>query len=233
MQQKKKRRWIISWLLLTGTIAIAWTLKDDVVSWYYARRVQQELKEKGSNRMNNPANLVAVDSGLAMLRNGDLVLRTGADIISYMLCQLNQENKTYSHCGLVVVEHGYPFIYHCIGGEDNPDEKLRRDSASFFFSPAYNRGFGIARFDADSIHLNKLQQVIRRVYKEGHKFDLDFDLQTDDKLYCAEFVYKAVDEAMDDPTYIIPTTKKGFTFVGVDNLFCNRHTHLVWQIEYK
>ena len=220
-------------VLLFILLLSAWYMKDDILGRYYNMRVQETLKERSTNRMNNPENLRAVDSAVAMLHSGDLALRTGADVISYMLCQLNQKDKTFSHCGVVIIEHGYPFVYHSIGGEDNPDEKLRRDSASFFFSPANNRGLGIARFDADSTHLNRLQQVVRKWYRKGPKFDLAFDLQTNDRLYCAEFVYKAVDEAMDDTAYISPTTKKGFTFVGTDNLFCNGHTHMVWQIEYK
>jgi len=233
MEQKKKRIFSIGFLLIVALLAGGWFIKDDVFKWYHYRQLQKAAKVHSTNRMSNPANLKAVDSGVTMLHSGDLVMRTGADIISYMLSQMNQVNKTYSHSGLVIVEHGYPFVYHCIGGEDNPDEKLRRDSACFFLSPAGNMGFGIARFDADSTHLNKLIQVVRKIYKKGPKFDLDFNLQTNDKLYCAEFVYKAVDEAMEDSTYIIPTTKNGFTFVGVDNLYCNSHTHLVCQIEYK
>ena len=233
MEQKKRRLLGICMLLLGVVFIAVWYMKDDIVSSYYNERVNEKLKEYSTNRMKNPENLKAVDSGITMLHNGDLVLRTGADVISYMLSQLNQVNKKYSHCGIVIIEHGYPFVYHSIGGEDNPNEKLRRDSASFFFSPANNMGFGIARFDADSVHINKLKQVVSRLYKEGPRFDMDFNLQSNDRLYCAEFVYKAVDEAMGDSTYIKTTTKKGFTFVGTDNLFCNSHTHLVCQIEYK
>src|SRR5690606_33196633 len=65
------------------------------------------------------------DSCVQLLRTGDLALRTGNDITSRMFCEFNRIDKTYSHCGMVVVEHGYPFVYHSIGGEDNPDQRLR------------------------------------------------------------------------------------------------------------
>ena len=228
-----KKAWLYGLIVSCVILVAAWCLKDDITGMYYAARIQDAIKKESTDRVSKPENFRYVDSGVTILRNGDLVLRTGADVISYMLCQLNQENKTYSHCGLVMIENDYPFVYHSIGGEDNPDEKIRRDSAKNFFSPVHNRGFGIARFDADSIHVNNLRQVVQRLYKEGHKFDLDFDLGTNDRLYCAEFVYKAVDEAMNDTSYIRPITRKGFTFVGIDNLFCNSHTHVVCQIEYK
>lgn len=230
---RKKRKIVSIVCVIMLLLAAAWSVKDDLCARYYNKCVEEKIKEQRHDRISNPANMKAADSGISLLHNGDLVLRTGADVISYMLCQMNQENKTYSHCGLVIVEHGYPFVYHSIGGEDNPDEKLRRDSANFFFSPANNLGFGIARFDADSAHIARLDTVIRRMYKEGHKFDLKFDLSTNDRFYCAEFVYKAVNEAMNDKGYIKTVTRKGFTFVGVDNLFCNSHARLVWQVQYK
>src|SRR5205823_1030742 len=101
-------------------------------------------------------------------------------------------NKTYSHSGIVVIEDGKPYVYHSIGGEDNPDAVLRRDPASFFFSPLNNFGFGIARYDMADSTIGKLKGIVKQYYKEKIKFDLDFDLKTDDRLYCAEFVYKAV-----------------------------------------
>lgn len=175
----------------------------------------------------------AIDSAISLLRSGYLVLRTGLGADSYLLFQMNQKDKTYSHCGIVFIEHGYPFVYHSIGGEDNPDERLRRDSASFFFSPIHNAGLAVVRYDYDSACINKLRQVVYGYYKERRKFDMKFDLKTDDKLYCAEFVYKAVNAATGDSTYIKPTSVLGYTFVGTDNLFVNPHAHMIWQIKYK
>lgn len=233
MKSRTRKIWGIGLVALATVSVFAWYLKDDIIAQYYSMRLRNELSKQSRKRTDNPYNLHAVDSCIGLLHSGDLVLRTGADVISHMLSQLNQQNKTYSHCGIVMIEHGYPFVYHSIGGEDNPDEKLRRDSASFFLSPASNLGFGIARLDADSAHINNIGKVVRRLYKEGHKFDLKFDLYSDDKLYCAEFVYKAINEAMQDSTYIRPITKKGFRFVAVDNLYCNSHARLICQIEYK
>src|SRR6185437_5283891 len=140
-------------------------------------------------RSNNNLNNKTVDSSVRLLRSGDLVVRTGTGVSSYMLCTMNQYDKTYSHCGIVAIENGYPFVYHSIGGEDNPDARVRRDSANFFFSPYNNMGFGIARYDLNEAEVNKLLQKARQYYIERRKFDMDFDLKTDDRLYCAELVY--------------------------------------------
>lgn len=184
-------------------------------------------------RYNNTWNRKEIDSCIHILHTGDLVLRTGIDASSYVLSRMNLTDKTYSHCGLVVVEHGYPFVYHSIGGEDNPDACLRRDSASFFFSPKNNFGFGIARYDMNAIQVDSMKSVVYRFYKEKKKFDLDFDLKTDDKLYCAEFVYKALNIATKDTTYIKAISFIGHSYVGVDNLFINPHAHMICRVKFK
>jgi len=197
------------------------------------RTANQDIIDKRTQSGNDPWNKHAVDTALTLLKTGDLVLRNGIDATSDLLRQMNQTDKTYSHCGLVIIEHGYPFVYHSIGGEDNPDASLRRDSASFFFSPYNNLNFGIARYDIDSAVKEKMKEIVWTYYREKVKFDMDFDLKTDDRLYCAEFVYKTMNKATGDTNYIRPTYIMGHTFTGTDNLFVNPHAHMVWQVKFK
>jgi hypothetical protein len=174
-----------------------------------------------------------IDSAISLIRSGDIVLRTGLGADSHMLACMNRKDKTYSHCGIVMVENGYPFVYHCIGGEDNPDERLRRDSAALFFSPLHNKGFAIVSYNYDRLAVTRLMEVVHTYYKQRPRFDLKFDLSTDDRLYCSEFVYKAVNKALNDPGFIKTTAFLGRTFVAIDNLFINDHAHFVWQAQFK
>ena len=173
-----------------------------------------------------------VDSAIALLHTGDLVLRTGADVTSYMFTQMNQTNKTYSHCGIVIIENGYPFIYHSIGGEDNPDQVIRRDSASFWFSPANNLGLGIFRYQIEQAVTDSIVAMTLKYYKEKKMFDMNFDLATDDRLYCAEFVYKIVNHSL-KKELITASQRFGYRFVAIDNLILNSKTSAVWQVRYK
>jgi hypothetical protein len=195
--------------------------------------VNKELLESTSKRQNDPRNRKMVDSAISLLRSGDIVVRTGNDVTSYMLCQMNQRDKTYSHCGIVMMEHGYPFVYHSIGGEDNPDAKLRRDSANFWFSPAHNIGFGISRLDIPAGKQDSFSAIVRKYYQERKKFDMNFDLATDERFYCAELVYKAVNQAVGDTQYLQPIHILGYTFIGIDDIFLSRHASTVCQIRFK
>lgn len=184
-------------------------------------------------RINNPENIRLVDTANAILKTGDVVLRTGADVTSYMFSQMNHQDKTFSHCGIVIVEHGYPFVYHAIGGEDNPDEALRRDSIKFWLSPDNNLGYGIVRFPFTNTAIQSLTKEVYKFYNEKVRFDMKFDLKTDDRLYCAEFCYKAINHAMNDSQYLKPITVLGYRYIGVDNIYLNNHAKLIWKVRYK
>lgn len=186
------------------------------------------LKEK-----NAEWNKKVIDSCIGILKDGYLVVRTGKDVTSQMFRKFNQEDQTYSHCGIVFVENGYPYIYHSIGGEDNPDAKLRRDSASFWFSTEHNIGLGVCRFDMNKRQLETLKQVVKQYYRERKMFDMRFDLRSDDRFYCAEFVYKAVNKAAGDDKYLKPVTVFGYSFIAIDNLYLNNHTKVICQVRYK
>ncbi|XZF12711.1 hypothetical protein ACTHGU_13065 [Chitinophagaceae bacterium MMS25-I14] len=223
--------------MLGAIVVLLLFIAIGICHYYLQRQEQQETAarhvKQNMLRASDPVNRRMADSCIGLLHSGDLLLRTGNDVTSYMLSQFNQSDKTYSHCGIVMVENGYPFVYHSIGGEDNPDERMRRDSASFFISAVHNLGFGIARYSFSPQQLGSLQAIVRRYYKSRPLFDMDFDLATNDKLYCAEFIYKSVIEATGDSLFIHPTAILGYKFIGVDNLFVNPHAKTICEVRYK
>ena len=90
--------------------------------------------------------LIAIYQYKKIIKQGDLIVRTGKDFTSEMMRLLSAKDKTYSHCGIASIEHDSLFVYHAIGGEWNPDQKLRRDPFEIFCNPYENRGFGIFRY---------------------------------------------------------------------------------------
>lgn len=170
-----------------------------------------------------------IDTAMSLLQTGDLVLRMGAGAQSMLLSRLNKTDKSYSHCGLVVIEDGYPFVYHCIGGEDNPDARMRRDSAQHFFSPQHNTALGIARLDVDT---GAEKALIINYFHKQPRFDLRFDMATDDELYCTEFAWKVLTATAGDTAFLPLSELNGRRYVGTDNLYINNHAHLIWQVQF-
>ncbi len=187
----------------------------------------------GQARAAQPDNQQKIGQALALLQTGDVVLRTGADMTSYMFAQLNPTDKTFAHCGIVSVEGGMPWVYHSIGGADNPHQTVVREPARRWLAPERVLIFGAIRFQLDSAARQSIAVVARKYYRQHRSFDLDFDLRTDDKLYCAEFVYKAISEAVHQKDFFNITRKMGYAYVSVDNIFLNPRAQFICRIHYK
>ncbi len=156
-----------------------------------------------------------------IVKSGDLILRTGKDFTSETFRKLSLKDKTYSHCGIASIEHDSVFVYHAIGGEWNPNQKLRRDPFEIFCNPFENRGFGIFRYTLNSKENKNLIYIVQKLYSAGIMFDMQFNLSSNDRMYCSEFVYKAVEQASQNKIILSTTTLNHIQFIAVDNLFIN------------
>jgi hypothetical protein len=111
----------------------------------------------------------------AMVKSGDLITRLGSDITSEMLRQLNQTDKSYSHCGIASIENDSVFVYHAIGGEFNPSQKIKREPLASFGHPTENKALGLFRPKITSGEKTLLLKMVKGLYHAGVPFDMDFD----------------------------------------------------------
>ena len=167
-----------------------------------------------------------------LVKTGDLVVRTGKDFTSETMRLLSTKDKTYSHCGIASIEHDSLFVYHSIGGEWNPDEKLRRDPFEMFCNPYENRGFGIFRYKITPVEKIALVHVIHKLYNKKIMFDMQFNLATDDRMYCSEFVFKAIEQASNNKIILPTTTINKIKFIALDNLFINPFCTQIKRVIY-
>ncbi|MCP9749451.1 YiiX/YebB-like N1pC/P60 family cysteine hydrolase [Ferruginibacter sp. HRS2-29] len=168
-----------------------------------------------------------------LIRNGDIITRTGNDFTSQSLRSLNQRNQQYSHCGIASIENDTVFVYHALGGEFNPDQKIKRERFVDFSQPYENNGIGIFRFSPTEFPAKNAVAVAKELYFRGIQFDMDFDLKTNDKMYCAEFVYKTFLLAYPGRIKFSTSHINKFEFIGVDDLFLHPLCHSMKEIVYK
>ncbi|MEO5990284.1 MAG: YiiX/YebB-like N1pC/P60 family cysteine hydrolase [Ferruginibacter sp.] len=168
-----------------------------------------------------------------LIKNGDLITRTGNDFTSESLRSLNRRDKKYSHCGIAIIENESVYIYHALGGDFNPNQKLLRESLLTFADPSANRGIGLFRFNSSALINDKLSQIVHQHFKEGLPFDMDFDLSTDNKMYCAEFVVKSYISASNNILNFNKSKIEKFTFYGVDDVFLNPFCIPIKELTYK
>ena len=198
----------------------------------YDRLVISESDSMAEVQKNQRA-FAEIDAAKKEIATGDLILRTGNDFTSTSLRSLNQRDKTYSHCGIASIENDSLFVYHSLGGDWNPDQKIRRDPIEIFAEPYSNRGIGIYRFPLSSQEIDNLMLTVRKLHDLGVMFDMKFDLESNDHMYCAEFVYKSFLMGTNGKLRF-PTSRIGnFSFIGVDDIFlqaqCNEQKRILYK----
>lgn len=155
---------------------------------------------------------------LLLVKPGYLVTRLGSDITSEMIRQMNQTDQSFSHCGIAAIEKDTVFVYHAIGGEFNPDQKLKRETLYSFGYPSDNKATGLFTAGISNGQLKKLQGIVSGFYLKGTRFDMDFNYESEDRLYCAEFVAKSYSRAIGDSSWFKFSHAEKFRYVSVDNL---------------
>ncbi len=149
--------------------------------------------------------------------NGDLAFRKGNDITSNMLAQLNTKDKRFSHIGICFIEDGKKIIYHSLGSEYGGAQYIRRDVAKDFLDLENNLSIGYAKMDFSAKEKQDLHQLLQTWYLQKIPFDMNFNLATDDSLYCSEMVAKALMKAV--LNIRIPFTDTlGRQYFGVDDI---------------
>ena len=168
----------------------------------------------------------------AILKSGDLIFRHGRGFISNALMSFGQREKKYSHAGIISIEDGKAFVYHAIGGEENISNKLRKDPLPVFCNPAAVHAFGIYRTDLNESQIRSEMELVYSFYKSGLEFDTKFDLSTDDKMYCTEFVGKVLNRATGNQNYISLSDLPGKQYISCDDLYCNAHCLSIYSYQY-
>lgn len=195
---------------------------------------------------------IMINEGQSLLKEGDLVVRLNRDPASQVIKNFNRSDKSYSHAGIVLYENGYPYVYHIVNGEENPGEKMRRDSMTGFCNPRTNSAYGIFRYTLEPGEVRSLKDLVHKWYIKGVQFDPTFNLATDDRMYCSEMISKALARSTHH-RILVGTTKLNSTearlfsaymhlpvtymsklqVVAIDNLYKNSSCHLIKKYTYK
>lgn len=188
------------------------------------------------------------------IREGDLILRCGNDYASYTLRDFSQQEKLYSHSGIALMSDDVMYVYSNMAGDLNPGENMRRDNIDSFISPANNVAMGVYRYDINNEELQRLKTIVNDYFASKLQFDMNFDLATNNKMYCAEMIAKSVEQATEkrivfSKSLITPGLKEKYLkkllekkiipsakvadqreYLAVDNLYMNPHCREVKKI---
>lgn len=173
-----------------------------------------------------------LNDAILTIQSGDLITRMGMDITSMLLSKINATDTSFSHCGIAMIENDSVFVYHNMGGEFNPDQKMMREPFYHFASPENSKTIGIFRAKLTTVQRGILAKNLAKKYEAGLMFDMDFDLATDDRQYCAEMVAKCLGEALDNMNWVTITKIENLKYITVESLYNNDNMKEIKRYHY-
>lgn len=173
---------------------------------------------------SNKAGSLSDPNELSKIHSGDIILREGKSFVSQVFKNFSLTDKHYSHSGIIYVLNGKYYVCHVVAAEGNRSDKIRLEPLSSFCNPSENVSWAIYRTTVDGTKIDK--QVVRFL-SEKIAFDTDFSLQSNDRMYCSELVYKILTEANENKKFINLSHGSTFDYVACDNLYLNSQTRLI------
>lgn len=165
----------------------------------------------------------------SLFQNGDLIFREGRGVISAAFKRFSLKDPAYSHAGIIHAENNQLFVYHVLGGEANPDGKIKKELLQNFIHPLQAHAYAIYRFDMISPLIDSLAGIY---YSKNIQFDREFSLASDDKMYCTEFLYKVLITASGNDNFIPLSEISGARYVACDNIYLAPYSHLIYSYKY-
>jgi Permuted papain-like amidase enzyme, YaeF/YiiX, C92 family len=217
-------RWLCSCLIL---FAIACKKKNNQIN------TRNNVADSLTFEANVKKTMVELKALKRVIKSGDVITRTGNDFTSQSLRKLNTRDDTFSHAGIASIENDSLFVYHAIGGEYNPNQTIKRDLFEYFSTPYENNALGIYRIDVKTNICKKIIQEAKAHFGNKLLFDLAFDLTTDDKMYCSEFVYKCFLKGSDGIVKFHHSFIKDFEFIGVDDITMDSLSNKIVVYQYR
>jgi len=155
----------------------------------------------------------------SFLQNGDIVCRLGNGHFSNLFRKYASAEKIYSHIGIISKEKDSLFVYHAEASEYTGIGEVRKETLNVFINGMKTHGFYRLKGN-DSIH-NIIVSKAKEYYNNKTAFDMKFDINTDDKVYCAEMVAKCINATNQDT--IKPTMHINNRYIyALDDIYLNK-----------
>lgn len=126
------------------------------------------------------------------LKDGDLVFRRGYSFVSHMVLAADHIGR-YSHVGITITRNGSPFVIHASPDEVGDQPGIVREEPFLeFIAPSIASSYAVYRLKSASESLAREAALHASHYARAETpFDSGFDLDTPDRLYCTELVWRS------------------------------------------
>ena len=159
--------------------------------------------------------------------NAYLIVRLGDGYFSNIFRRVSSEEKRFSHSGIIHRVGQRYKVYHIEANELTGKGIVREEPLELFIS--HSKEWALYAINtSDSIKMEIVQQA-SIFFDSKIPFDLDFDLTSDDKLYCSELVAKSINNAFGEELITPGLHIAGRYFYGLDDIYMHRLFHCIYN----
>ena len=132
-----------------------------------------------------------IDSIKFMAAPGDLVTRLNDDMLSEMIKELADTDKSFSHSGIIFLQGNKKMVCHIYPAR-YPADTVVFEPLDSFINPEKNLSAGLFRYELEPQEKSNFLSRLQSYHDQEVHFDSKYDLQTDTALYCSEMIAKAL-----------------------------------------
>ncbi|HOP30787.1 MAG TPA: YiiX/YebB-like N1pC/P60 family cysteine hydrolase [Spirochaetota bacterium] len=159
--------------------------------------------------------------------NAYLIVRLGDGYFSNIFRRVSSEEKRFSHSGIIHRVGQRYKVYHIEANELTGKGIVRDEPLELFIS--HSKEWALYAINtSDSIKMEIVQQA-SIFFDSKIPFDLDFDLASDDKLYCSEMVAKSINNAFGEELITPGLHIAGRYFYGLDDIYLHHLFHCIYN----
>ncbi len=128
---------------------------------------------------------------LALLQNGDIIMRKGEGFVSSVINDLFNTGYNLSHCGIVLVENDSVKVIHTVSSELSQIDGVQTESIDKFVRESVLNTLMVVRYKTAESTRSQIAEASKAYLSASrHKpFDHKFDLADTTKFYCTELIH--------------------------------------------
>ncbi len=131
---------------------------------------------------------------LKEFRNGDIIYRHGNGFFSDYFRKSSNREKLYSHGGIIAIDNNSEvYVIHAEASELTGVGGVRKESLNIFLKDIST--WAVYRLDTTQTVRDSIVYVATQYLNKETPFDLDFDNNSDDKVYCTELIALSINKS--------------------------------------
>ncbi|MDD3876817.1 MAG: YiiX/YebB-like N1pC/P60 family cysteine hydrolase [Bacteroidales bacterium] len=159
-------------------------------------------------------------SEIAMLQDGDIILRHGYGFVSDMIVETLKDNYDVSHCAIFVKDDSTNNVIHAVSQSLSEYDGVQIQSLRRFINDSKKNSVIVLRYKTKPNESHSAISERARYYLDKKiPFDSGFDIKDSTEFFCTELIWKVFLDAYNVDIYEGKYDRTGSEFLKFDIFF--------------